>query len=71
LRFDEILGKRTRAAAGRFGDACTLLIPRDQKRSTLPISADFLFDEVYTNWLASLPDLDGAIMPVASAAPLH
>ena len=71
LRFDEILGKRNRAAAGRFGDSCTLLIPRDEKRRTLPISADFLFDDVYANWLASLPDLDSAIMPTPNAAPLR
>jgi hypothetical protein len=63
LRFDEILGKRNHTAVGRFGDSCTLLIPRDQKRRTLPISSDFLFDDVYANWLASLPDLDSCALP--------
>jgi hypothetical protein len=58
LRYDEILGKRIQLTTGRFGDAYTLLIPKDKQRRTLPISSDFLFDEVYTKWLASLPDLD-------------
>ena len=71
LRFDEILGKCNRVTAGRFGDACTLLIPKDGKRRTLPISSDFLFDDVYARWLASLPDLDSAIMPAPGTAPLR
>jgi hypothetical protein len=71
LHFDEILGKCTRVATGRFGDACTLLIPKDGKRRALPISSDFLFDDVYANWLASLPDLDNSILPAPSATPLR
>jgi hypothetical protein len=71
LRFDEILGKRNHVAAGRFGDACTLLIPKDGKRRTLPISSDFLFDDVYAKWLASLPDLDSSILAGPSTAPLR
>lgn len=71
LRYDEILGKRNRAAIGKFGNACTLLIPKDGKRRTFPISPAFLFDDVYDRWIASLPNLDHAILPTPSAAPIH
>jgi hypothetical protein len=67
LAFDQILAKRSRVATGRFGDTCTVLIPRDERRRNLTISSDFVFDEVYTKWLASLPDLDAAL--IASPRP--
>jgi hypothetical protein len=61
LAFDQILCKRSRVTTGRFGDTYTVLIPKDEKRRNLAISSDFVFDEVYARWLASLPDLDAAL----------
>jgi hypothetical protein len=58
LAFDQILCKRSRVTTGRFGDTYTVLIPKDERRRNLAISSDFVFDEVYARWLASLPDLD-------------
>jgi hypothetical protein len=60
LALDQILCKRARVTTGRFGDSYTVLIPKDEKRRNLAISSDFVFDEVFTNWLATLPDLDAA-----------
>jgi len=61
LAFDQILCKRTRVTTGRFGDTYTVLIPKDERRRNLAISSDFVFDEVYARWLASLPDLDAIL----------
>jgi hypothetical protein len=61
LAFDQILARRNRVTTGRFGDSYTVLIPRDERHPTLAISSDFVFDEVYTAWLASLPDLDAPL----------
>lgn len=60
LAFDQILCKRSRVTTGRFGDSYTVLIPKDESRRNLAISSDFVFDEVYARWLASLPDFDAA-----------
>ena len=60
LAFDQILCKRNRVTTGRFGDSYTVLIPKDERRRNLAISSDFVFDEVYTKWLASLPDIDAS-----------
>jgi hypothetical protein len=65
LALDQILCKRTRVTTGRFGDSYTILIPKDEHRCNLAISSDFVFDEVFTNWLATLPDLDA----IFTAAP--
>jgi hypothetical protein len=61
LTFDQILCKRSRVTTGRFGDTYTVLIPKDEQRRNLAISSDFVFDEAYTRWLASLPDLDAVL----------
>jgi hypothetical protein len=63
LAFDQILCKRSRVTTSRFGDSYTVLIPKDENRRNLAISSDFLFDEVYTKWLASLPDFDATAAP--------
>jgi hypothetical protein len=60
LAFDQILCKRSRVTTGRFGDTYTVLIPKDENHRNLAISSDFVFDEVFTSWLASLPDLDAS-----------
>lgn len=67
LAFDQILCKRSRVTTGRFGDSYTVLIPKDERRRNLAISSDFVFDEVWANWLASLPDLDAGF--AGSTAP--
>jgi hypothetical protein len=61
LAFDQILAKRSRVTTGRFGDSYTVLIPKDERRPNLAISSDFVFDDIYANWLASLPDLDAPL----------
>lgn len=68
LEFDQILGKRNRVTTGRFGDSYTVLIPKDEKRRNLAISSDFVFDEAYAAWLASLPDLDALLTAPRAAA---
>jgi hypothetical protein len=69
LAFDQILCKRSRVTTGRFGDTYTVLIPKDEKRRNLAISSDFVFDEVYARWLASLPDFDTAFTASPTPAP--
>ena len=68
LAFDQILAKRSRVTTGRFGDSYTVLIPKDEHRRNLAISSDFVFDEAYAIWLASLPDLDASLIPARLAA---
>jgi hypothetical protein len=72
LAFDQILCKRSRVTTGRFGDSYTVLIPKDENRRNLAISSDFVFDEAFNNWLATLPDL-GDVFTVSPgpAAQLH
>jgi hypothetical protein len=57
LRFGEILGKRSRA--GRYS-IHTLLMPKDKIHPKIVIKGSFgiVFDDAYTTWLASIPDLD-------------
>jgi len=57
LPFDEILGKRSRA--GKYSTH-TLLIPKGKHHRKIVIkpSFGFAFDDTYTHWLASVPDLD-------------
>ena len=71
LAFDQILCKRSRVTTGRFGDTYTVLIPKDEQRRNLAISSDFVFDEVFTNWLATLPDLDATFSASPTLAEQH
>ena len=57
LKFGDILGRRS--GTTQFG-GCTVLVPKQKHLKKLAIKEDFVFDDFYHNWIASLPDLDAA-----------
>ena len=57
LKFADILGRRS--GATQYG-SCTVLVPKQKRLRKLVIKEDFIVDDFYRNWIASLPDLDAA-----------
>lgn len=57
MKFSEILGRRSRAT--QYGHE-TLIVPKTKGLRKLVIKEGYVVDDVYRNWLASLPDLDAA-----------
>lgn len=57
LKFNDILGRRTRAT--RYGH-CTVIVPETKRLRKLVIKEGYDVDDFFRTWLASLTDLDAA-----------